>query len=262
VTDSAQRTLELDGFRVLRLETCASTMIEARHLAGLGGVYQTVWADEQTAGRGRRGRSWLSPAGAGLYFTTILPVVAPRERLGLGSLAVGVAVAEAVQAELGVQTGLKWPNDLLAPDGRKLAGILLESDAASGTVLAGVGVNVQVMNHTHPSVVLEGAALEEFGLVNRERLLGRMLKGIRSWWSSLEADPERVLDAWRARSVTLGCVIMVHQASGVSFEALATDLDATGALIVLRDGASVTISSGEVTVRHVAKAGLEQKTPS
>jgi BirA family biotin operon repressor/biotin-[acetyl-CoA-carboxylase] ligase len=238
-------------------------MIEARTLAGLGGVFQTVWADEQTAGRGRHGRSWRSLAGAGLYFTTILPVVAPRERLGLGSLVVGVALAEAVQAELGVQTGLKWPNDLLGPDGRKLAGILLESDAASGTVLAGVGVNVQVISHTHPSAVLEGAAaLEEFGSVNRERLLGRMLTGIRSWWSSLENDPERVLDAWRARSVTLGRVVMVLQASGVSFEALATDLDATGALIVLRDGAPVTISSGEVTVRHVAKAGLEQKTPS
>ncbi len=235
-------------------------MIEARTLAGSGGVFQTVWADEQTAGRGRRGRSWRSPAGAGLYFTTILPVVAPRERLGLGSLAVGVALAEAVHAELGVQTGLKWPNDLLAPDGRKLAGILLESDAASGTVLAGVGVNVRVINPTHPSMGLEGAAaLEEFGSVNRERLLGRILTGMRSWWSSLETDPERVLDAWRGRSVTLGRVVMVHPASGTSFEALATDLDATGALIVLRNDASVTISSGEVTVRHVPEAGLAQQ---
>ena len=239
-------------------------MIEARNLAGLGGVFQTVWADEQTAGRGRRGRTWQSPAGAGLYFTTILPMVAPRERLGLGSLAVGVVLAEAVQAELGVQTGLKWPNDLLAPDGRKLAGILLESDAASGTVLAGVGVNLQVMNRGKPtSAVLEGtsvlerdvlegaAALEEFGLVNRERLLGRILTAVRSWWSLLGSDPECVLDAWRARSVTLGRVVRVHQANGESFEAFATGLDATGALIMLRDGVPVTISSGEVSVRHV-----------
>ena len=220
----------------------------ARDLARAGAErLETVWADQQTAGRGRRGRSWQSPTGAGLYFTTILDSGLQIAQLGVVPLAVGVALVEAIRLEVGLDARLKWPNDVQAPDGRKIAGILIERDAQSGKLLIGIGVNLIATEH--PGV--RAAALESFGSVRPERLLERILSGIDTWNERLERqDFASVLDAWRTNSATLGRTVTVLHADGSSLTGFAEGVDTTGALLVRVDDHLESVSSGEVSLRH------------
>jgi BirA family transcriptional regulator, biotin operon repressor / biotin---[acetyl-CoA-carboxylase] ligase len=220
----------------------------ARNLARGGATQlETIWADEQTAGRGRQGRPWQSPPGAGLYFTTVLHSNLQIAQLGVLPLAVGVALIEAIRFQVGLNARLKWPNDVLAPDGRKLAGVLLERDAASGAVLIGVGVNLKPVDR--PGV--QAAALEDFGLVRREDLLGHTLSGIAALHDRLEhGDFQGVLDAWRSHAETLGRDVRVHHADGSNVLGFAEDVDLTGALLVRVADRLERVSSGEVSLRH------------
>lgn len=117
-----------------------STMRRAAAFADEGAVHGSiVVAREQTAGQGRLGRQWHSPLG-GLWFTMILRLDLPPQQLPIVTLALGVAVADAIQTFGGLACDLRWPNDVLTQDGRKVAGILAQLH--NGVVLAGVGVNV------------------------------------------------------------------------------------------------------------------------
>ncbi|PNY81623.1 biotin--[acetyl-CoA-carboxylase] ligase [Deinococcus koreensis] len=197
-----------------------------------------VVAERQTQGRGRRGRAWTTTPGT-LVFSVLLrsgpggaPLTVPD--LARLPLAAGVALHEAC----GVG-GLKWPNDLLAPDGRKLAGLLLEADLRgeeARRAVLGIGINV--------SGAPEGAAhLGEFrpGLT-RAGVLSAVLQSLHPW---LLASPEQVLDAWRAANVTLGRRVRVDTPQG-PLEGTARDLDAHGSLIVDTAQGPRTVSAGDV----------------
>ncbi|WP_221091620.1 biotin--[acetyl-CoA-carboxylase] ligase [Deinococcus aquaedulcis] len=197
-----------------------------------------VVAERQTQGRGRRGRAWATTHGT-LAFSVLLrqgpggaPLTLPE--LALLPLAAGVAVGHA--AGVG---GLKWPNDLLAPDGRKLAGILLEADLRgeeARRAVLGIGLNV--------SAAPDGAAhLREFAPeVTRAGVLGAVLRELHTW---LAAPADEVLSAWRAASLTLGHPVRVQTPAG-PLEGLATDLDARGSLLVQTPGGLHTVSAGDV----------------
>lgn len=193
-----------------------------------------VVAERQTAGRGRRGRVWNTPHGT-LVFSVLLCGPLPLPDLALMPLAAGVAL----RAACGVG-GLKWPNDLLAPDGRKLAGILLEADLRgeeARRAVLGLGVNV--------GAAPEGAAhLSEFvsGLT-RAALLARILAELERW---LAAPPEAVREAWRKASVTLGREVRVATPRGI-LSGTALDLDAHGSLLIRTpQGTTVTAHAGDV----------------
>ncbi|MBC7794106.1 MAG: biotin--[acetyl-CoA-carboxylase] ligase [Clostridia bacterium] len=130
--------------RLKVFETLPTTMLEARAQARAGEPEgTTIMARAQTSGRGRLGRSWLSEPGTGIYATVILrPPADRRERFGELSLVSGIAICETVRSIGVANAKLKWPNDVLV-DGRKIAGILLESDLAAEPpfVLVGIGVN-------------------------------------------------------------------------------------------------------------------------
>lgn len=123
-------------------DSIGSTMVRAAELARAGAVAGTVVAaHEQTAGQGRLGRAWHSPARTGLYFTQILRPDLPPSELPVVTLALGVAVADALQMFASVAVDLRWPNDVLSlREGKKLAGILAQLEG--GAVLAGIGLNV------------------------------------------------------------------------------------------------------------------------
>ena len=215
----------------------ASTQDAARALAEAGAAEGSlVVAERQSDGRGRRGRGWLSPAG-GLYFSLVLRPELPLAALPLVSLAAGVALAEA--AGVG---GLKWPNDLLAPDGRKLAGVLVEADLRGEEVrylVLGVGVNFDPPG-------LEGAAgLTEFVHAERVDVLARFLGALEPLYLALP-DPEPVLAAWRARTVTLGRRVRVHTPAGPK-EGTAVDVEADGSLVLETPrGRRTRVSAGDV----------------
>lgn len=195
-------------------------------------------AERQTAGRGRRGKSWDTAHGS-LVFSVLLHGPLPLPDLALMPLAAGVAL-QAACASSGVPGGLKWPNDLLSPDGRKLAGILLEADLRgeeARRAVLGIGVNV----HSAPP----GAAhLGEFAPgLSRAALLARLLAELERW---LAASPDAVLAAWRSSNVTLGREVHVTTGRG-TLSGTALDLDPQGSLLVLTsDGQTVPVHAGDV----------------
>ncbi len=190
-----------------------------------------VLAEVQERGRGRRGRPWESRPGDSLTFSLLLRPALPLSTLSLLPLLAGLALFEAVG--LG---GLKWPNDLLAPDGRKLGGILLEAKAEGEEVayaLLGVGVNV--------AWAPEGAAfLQEFGPYSRREVLLAFLRHLEALLPLLE-DPKALLARYRKASYTLGRRVRVHTSKGV-VEGLAEDLLPDGSLLV----GGVRVGAGEV----------------
>jgi BirA family biotin operon repressor/biotin-[acetyl-CoA-carboxylase] ligase len=214
------------GPTIHRFRCVESTQDEARWLLenGRAGLGHLVLADEQTAGRGRFGREWLSPL-RGLY-ATFLIAAGP-----LVSLRSGVAVARTLE-ETGVKVSLKWPNDLLAGK-RKLGGILVE--LCDDVALVGVGVNLE-------SSPAEGATnLRALGVEPRRAAL------VLAIWSALEGplEAESVLDEYRRRCATLGRSVRILRGSEPAVEGVAVDVDAEGRLLVETEGGTVAVSSGD-----------------
>jgi BirA family transcriptional regulator, biotin operon repressor / biotin---[acetyl-CoA-carboxylase] ligase len=183
-----------------------STMDDVRESAASGAEGYVVVADRQDAGRGAHGRSWTSPAGSDLYFSVLLRPALPLTAIAPLTLAVGVAVAEAIDALLDRSLAkVKWPNDVLLEQ-KKCAGVLVESRAAgpmADAVVVGVGLNVN--RETFPpelagiatSLVL---ARGDGGAYDRAAVLGALLVSIESWYDRfLAAGPAPIIAAVEAR---------------------------------------------------------------
>ena len=229
-----------------------STMDVAAALASDGAAHGVVVAaEEQTAGRGRRGASWASPPGAGLYFSFIarpgsqVPRPKPQAPLSLITLAAGVGVREGIATACGLLPDLKWPNDLLVGR-RKLAGILSEG-LAIGTrnqaIVIGVGVNVQPAAYP-PEVAARATSIEgELGrAVDRNTLFAAILDALSHRLAALEQRPGDILQAWRAASPSaIGTRVDWDGHSG-----LTSGIDDTGALLVKTASGVNRIISGEL----------------
>jgi BirA family biotin operon repressor/biotin-[acetyl-CoA-carboxylase] ligase len=223
---------------------------------------QVLVAEEQTAGRGRLGRSWSSVPGASLTFSVLLrPAAVPAARRGWLTLLAGVAVASAVRSVAGVDTVLKWPNDVLVGD-RKLAGILAEQSPDGSAVVIGTGLNVA----TPPEIPVSATGLiatsliaQGAGAVSREDLLLAILDQLEHWYNAFRADPDPdrcgLLGAYRALCETLGRTVRVELPAGGVVTGAARDIDAEGRLLVADGpGGSVTpVSAGDVV--HVRASG-------
>lgn len=231
-------------------------------------------ADHQTAGRGRRGRSWEAPPGAGLLMTVLLRP--PAAVVDLCTMAVALAAAEAVTEVAGFEPRLKWPNDLVwpgdgsAPD-RKLAGVLAEADWPAGStpdagyrpprsgeriaVVVGIGINVDWPSELPPELADQAVACNHVTGVapDREDLLVALLERLDGWYGPLVATGERgrLLDAWRAWSATLGRRVRVDLGAD-DLEGTAVDITDEGHLVVeLLEGGRRVLQVGDVThLRH------------
>ncbi|AWN24721.1 biotin--[acetyl-CoA-carboxylase] ligase [Deinococcus irradiatisoli] len=205
-----------------------------------------VLAETQLAGRGRRGRVWQPTPGQALTFSVLLPAeVLSPDSLPLLPLAAGVALREACLGRLPPGTaapGLKWPNDLLAPDGRKLAGILLEAELRGGSVrraVLGIGLNVT----SAPPGAACLADLAPGYPLNRAALLASLLRSLDLW---CRVPGSEVRQAWQAANVTLGRDVQVQAAGGL-VQGRACALTEWGELQVLTpQGQTLTIGAGDV----------------
>jgi BirA family biotin operon repressor/biotin-[acetyl-CoA-carboxylase] ligase len=239
-----------EGFRLCHYATLGSTNDEAKALARAGAPGGTlVWADEQTAGRGRRGRVWLSPPG-NLYLSLVLrPDGAPARAAQLSFVA-ALGLGDALVALTGpaLQLRYKWPNDLLAND-RKFAGILLESETSSSDsvdfVVVGVGVNI-VLAPDDVEFPATSLAAQGVATVTPAALLAGFARHFEIWalrWRAEGFAPVRA--AWLARASGLGEQVRVRlERSTLCGRFL--DLDDDGALVL--DGAQGRrrIAAGEV----------------
>lgn len=234
------------------LETVGSTNTVARELANAGAPHGTVViADAQTNGRGRLGRSWVSPAGKNLYLSAILRADLPVESVPLITLLAGVAVVDTV-AEWHA-AAIKWPNDVLI-DGRKLGGILAETEGqgAERVVVLGIGLNLNAAFDDLPAELHNKATSLFIAIgrpVERARVAGRLLSHLERRYDDLAARGFAPLaEAWRARCGMIGRQVRIAEPDGVvAGEALG--LDAGGALRVRLDsGAERRVVAGDVTV--------------
>ena len=232
---------------VERVATTGST--NADLLARGGPEGQVLVAEEQTAGRGRMGRSWVSMPGAALTFSVLLrPAAIPASRRGWLPLLAGVAVATAVRSVARVPATLKWPNDVLAGD-RKLAGILAEQ-SADATVI-GIGINVATPAGALP-VPTATSLLVEGSDVAREPLLAEILRSFERWYAPFREDPDPsrtgLLEEYRTLCATLGRSVRVELPGNRQLTGIAEDVDTDGSLLIREpDATSVTpISAGDI----------------
>ena len=227
--------------------TIGSTNDEAASIATEGAV---VVAEAQTAGRGRRGRTWFSPPGSGLYVSTVLAPararIDPRRATTLLTLAAGVAIAEGIQASTGLDVNLKWPNDVYA-SGRKLAGILAE--ALRDVVVLGYGINLTASSFP-PDLRDRATSLEgRTGLLpDRARVLVETLAALASRYGDLLAGRfDAILDAWRVRAPAAVGARIRWTAGSIAQSGVTAGVGDDGALLVTTDAGPQRIVGGEVT---------------
>lgn len=234
-----------------------STNTQCKRLAMEGSVDGTVViAEEQTAGRGRKGRTFQSPQGLGLYLSILWrPQCEPTRLLPLTSLA-AVAVSRAIERVTGEKVQIKWPNDLLLGD-KKIAGILTEMalEGESGQidyVVLGVGLNVHqtVTDFTEEVAAMASSLDAVLGTsVSRPRLAAALMEELDILRRDIMWEPLRYLDEYRSRCVTIGRAVQLLR-SEERQTATAMDVDGQFGLVVRHDdGREETVRSGEVSVR-------------
>ncbi len=256
------------GSPLFYFHSIGSTNDLAARLAAAGATEgTTVAAEAQTEGRGRLGRTWFSPPGAGLYASVVIrPDDGPRQPPGAGgaagaaarmmplpsalTLAAGVALAEAVRESTGLAAEIKWPNDLVVRR-RKLAGILAEASARGAAldyVVLGFGVNVRAATYP-PEVESRATSIEaELGRpVDRGLLLATTLVRLAACRGALRSGAMAdVLDRWRALSPSAAGAPVEWQGSDGAVTGRTAGLDADGALLVERDGRVGRVVAGEL----------------
>ncbi|WP_274561613.1 biotin--[acetyl-CoA-carboxylase] ligase [Streptomyces spiramyceticus] len=213
-------------------------------------------AEEQTEGRGRLDRRWSAPARSGLFFSVLLkPAEVPVERWGWLPLLAGVAVATALSRSAGVDTALKWPNDLLVNVGgeeRKAGGILAERTADGVGVVVGIGINVSLSDKELPvpgagSLLLAGAVSTD-----RDPLLRSVLRSLDKWygdWRTAGGDPaaSRLQEAYAAGCATLGRTVRAELPGGRSLTGEAVAVDGHGRLVLAtEEGMQQPVGAGDV----------------
>jgi BirA family biotin operon repressor/biotin-[acetyl-CoA-carboxylase] ligase len=220
-----------------------STNERAKELADAGAPHGTVvTADEQTAGRGRQGRSWVAPPGSAILMSA---VVRELESMPMLPLAAALAVADAAEASAPVRCEIKWPNDVWI-ERRKLAGILVEGRPAAGWAVVGIGLNVLTPRDAFPPELRETATSLAAASDTRPSVaqtLGTLLDALDA---RLEAEPADTLSAWRERDALRGERISWGEGEGV-----AAGIDDAGSLLVDTDAGRVTLGAGEVHLQRV-----------
>lgn len=232
-----------------------STNIDAKHLGEEGAPHGTVVvADKQNAGRGRRGRTWESPAGKDIYFTILLrPEFPPDKAAGL-TLVMALSVVQAIEEECGTEAGIKWPNDVVI-NGKKVCGILTELTTETDYiqyVVIGVGINVNLedipeeIEKTATSLLLEsGKRTGRAGLL--QKVLKKFEGNYEKYAGSLNMAP--IEEDYNARLVNRNRQVRVLDPKG-EWEGIARGINDSGELLVENEeGEIVEVYAGEVSIR-------------
>ena len=241
---------------LLWFDSIESTNTTARELARQGAPHGTVLiADHQTGGRGRRGRSFHSPAGSGIYMSVILrPCCAPQQIMHL-TCAAAVAMCDAVEAATGLRPGIKWTNDLVCGK-RKIAGVLTELGFDNrGNVdfaVVGIGINCCQQEADFPEDIrrIAGSLASVTGQkIDRALVAAAMMDALFRMDAKLLTGKAHTLNRYRQDCITLGQEISLVRGEEVR-HGTALDIDEDGALIVEDSRRNrTTLSSGEITVR-------------
>ena len=230
-----------------------STNRYAKKLAAEGAAHGTmVLADTQTAGRGRRGHSWISPAGSSISMTLILRPEVPPAQVAKISLLTALATANAIRRVTGLDARIKWPNDIVA-GGRKVCGMLMEMDATPekvASVVAGVGINVHQTQF--PEEIAHSASSLDLlagRRISRSVIVRAFLQEYERVWA---LGDEAMMRAYRERSATIGQRVQVIGLNG-TYTGTAQDVTESGSLLVRadEDGGVREVLAADVSVRGI-----------
>lgn len=223
----------------LVVTSVASTNADVLQLAADGAVDGTCEvAGEQTAGRGRHGRTWHSAPGAGLWSSTLITECANPTRL---PILAALAVVDAAHSLRGPALSIKWPNDVLADDGRKMAGILVERCSRGAVV--GIGINIEQGVDELPSELATSWWLQVHHVPDRSELLAEILIGLHDW---VRRDWSLALAEYRALCVTLRRTVQVLLPGGQEWIGQAVDIDSEGHLLIRHEEKVRTVVAGDV----------------
>ncbi|MFF8915344.1 biotin--[acetyl-CoA-carboxylase] ligase [Streptomyces sp. NPDC015032] len=247
------------------VETTGSTNSDLARRAAEGLAEGAVLiAEEQTAGRGRLDRTWTAPARSGLFFSAFLtPGDVPVGRWGWLPLLAGVATATGLARAAGVDTALKWPNDLLvtvAGEERKTGGILAER--AGNGVVVGIGLNVSLRAEELPAPTAGSLALAGAVSTDRETLLRGVLRSLEHWygqWRAADGDAAAsgLQEAYTAGCATLGRTVRAQLPGDRTLTGEAVAIDGDGRLILSTDdGLQEPVSAGDIVHLRGAGGGL------
>jgi len=238
------------GQRVIRYPKLTSTMEEAKREAQRGAAEGTVIvADEQTAGKGRLKRLWLSPRGNIALSVILYPDVAHLPSL---IMIASLAVVHCIEAVTGLKSQIKWPNDVLI-DNKKVGGILIEGDVKGKIVdyaIIGIGVNVNLRLSDFPEIQPIATSLsDELGEeVSRLDVIRQLLVEMEKLYLMLQTGGE-IFEEWRDRLVTLSRRVTVKWGKNI-YEGIAESVAPDGSLLLRQSDASLTkIAGGDVTLR-------------
>ncbi len=247
----------LVGSALLCLDVVDSTNTECKRQAMAGAPEGlVVTAEEQTGGRGRRGRNFQSPKGAGLYLSALLRPKLPPQQVSDFTAWVAVAVCDGIEACCGIRPQIKWTNDIIL-EGKKLVGILtelgLESESnALDYLVTGIGINVNQTPEDFSEDVREMATSLSQVLdrtVRRTELAAQVLLALDRMYAGYPAKKEEYLARYRAGCITLGRQVQLITPTSRR-DAFALEIDDSFDLVVeLPDGSRETVTAGEVSVR-------------
>ena len=238
------------GQHVIYYPSLPSTMEVAREAGWQGAVEGTVVVvDEQTAGWGRRQRSWISPQG-GIALSIILrPSI---QHLPPMIMLASLAVTDAIESVTGLHTGIKWPNDVLI-GGKKVCGILIENQMRGSNLeftVVGIGINVNIDPSVYPEIADIATSLSaELGQpVSRSELLQKLMVEVEKLYLDIKAG-QSLHQRWRERMVILGKEVQIIEEGKVE-QGVAEDVDVDGSLLLRHsDGSLTRIIAGDVTLR-------------
>ena len=241
-------------YTFIYMEEIDSTNLEAGRLADEIFHGTVLVAERQTAGRGRRGRSWLSESEHNLYFSLLLkPTFAP-EQASMLTLLMAQAVAEAIDDVCGCDCRIKWPNDIVL-NGKKVCGILTEmKPGANGIqhVIVGVGVNVNQTAFAGEGLLYAGSLRGELGIeVNRDKLLDGILERFNGLYEAFcqSGSLKPMQEAYEAKLANLGKEVKVLDPKS-EYQGIALGINDKGELLVQKaDGTVEEVYAGEVSVR-------------
>jgi BirA family biotin operon repressor/biotin-[acetyl-CoA-carboxylase] ligase len=241
------------GREFVLLPKVDSTNIFTMDLSSKGWPEGTaVVAETQSSGKGRLGRSWISPKG-NLYLSVILRPIIPVHKAPLITMMGAVAVASAIRMVCKVTAAIKWPNDILI-SGKKVSGLLTEMSAEQDRIryiVLGIGIDVNMDLKALPPEVRTlstSLAVETGDRINRTLLLQELLRSIECWYSVFLANPAEILREWQNLNMTVGSRIRVTGA-GENLEGLAEGIDDDGRLLIRLDDDSVRfVTAGDVSI--------------
>ena len=235
-------------FQLFHFDTLDSTNREASDQARRGAAAGvTVVADEQTAGRGRQGRSWNSNKGAGAYFSTILRPRLDPKYYTLIPLVAAVAVYDALKHGWLIEPDIKWPNDILVKE-KKICGILAEMiDTPIGhAIILGIGINIR---DADPEMNATSIDAESASPARRDDVVTAVHEQLAMYYDRLLADPVSIISEWSRRSsFSSGKEVKVDIGNGESYAGITCGIEENGALRVqAADGSVRIVQAGDVT---------------